>query len=584
MTRPITGGGQAYFIDPMRMPTPAPSVAPILPNRYCVIGPDEITPIGEKTSPDPPGNHPNTRRIVLKPNGHRPTRRARSKSTITSKTARTNPQQYHERRRTSRRHPAAAGHYCRQAAPTKHFGADGHRWRRLLSATERPHHQRLTLRARDTPLDYNRPGDYPNAIKRDATTQGFGLIHLQRLADPLNAWDANNNPYLTVDSAVVDLTAFNGETDSTPGPGATEAGFSKVPLKFGSREHGPKPAKRPVPAPNAVINPNPWQQKFDNSVSTRTIAGPDVTLVDNTHVFGYKLVHTLGYLNEVLGDHWKGTLPAQQAPVMVSGGATPAYPNVTANDYTSYVGDPKTPFPWFTFNNRPYASTMELALVPAVRSSKLLDSTRFSTHDGSNPYNPAAGRTGPFDHLLNPFDSAGTRRRRTCIACWSTCRCRRSLSARKPGSTPRSSPAARTTASTPPSIRCRNFRDPGRINLNTIFDVEGRTWGGIMDTQNPVTGPWNKVAISRQGYAGNVYQLNPSFPTIFAKPFRSYGGNTLVPLGNMRDPNNPTGFGQEIDSTLLRGTAPLDDAIIRGRRGAPPTTTPIATRISATRT
>ena len=35
-----------------------------------------------------------------------------------------------------------------------------------------------------------------------------------------------------------------------------------------------------------------------------------------------------------------------------------------------YVGDPQRPFPWLTWNNRPYASPMELLLVPASQPAR----------------------------------------------------------------------------------------------------------------------------------------------------------------------------------------------------------------------
>ena len=41
--------------------------------------------------------------------------------------------------------------------------------------------------------------------------QDVATIFLQRLADPTSAWDAVNNPYITVDYQSMDLTVFNGE-------------------------------------------------------------------------------------------------------------------------------------------------------------------------------------------------------------------------------------------------------------------------------------------------------------------------------------------------------------------------------------
>ena len=75
----------------------------------------------------------------------------------------------------------------------------------------------------------------------------------------------------------------------------------------------------------------------------------------NDHVFEFEFVHTLGYLNK-----GKDANSAFGDPV-ANGGSSGAY-----------AGDPQQPFPWLTWNNRPFASPMELLLVPSVHSSKLL--------------------------------------------------------------------------------------------------------------------------------------------------------------------------------------------------------------------
>ena len=48
-------------------------------------------------------------------------------------------------------------------------------------------------------------GTYPDAV----------AVFLQRLADPTRPWHVDDNPYLTVDSAPIDLTVFNGDGDAT---------------------------------------------------------------------------------------------------------------------------------------------------------------------------------------------------------------------------------------------------------------------------------------------------------------------------------------------------------------------------------
>ena len=45
----------------------------------------------------------------------------------------------------------------------------------------------------------------------DSTHFGYSIVYLQRLANPLQAWDPNANPYIIVDHMQVDLTTYNSE-------------------------------------------------------------------------------------------------------------------------------------------------------------------------------------------------------------------------------------------------------------------------------------------------------------------------------------------------------------------------------------
>ena len=78
---------------------------------------------------------------------------------------------------------------------------------------------------------YDKPFDTAGELVRTGTTANYRSIHLQRLANPLVPWnppagqfkdsagkDKNQpnlpiNPYLTVDTASVNLTAFNGPSE-----------------------------------------------------------------------------------------------------------------------------------------------------------------------------------------------------------------------------------------------------------------------------------------------------------------------------------------------------------------------------------
>jgi len=147
----------------------------------------------------------------------------------------------------------------------------------------------------------------------------------------------------------------------------------------------------------------------------------------------------------------------------------------------------------------------------------------------------------------------------------------------------------------PPFNRVSTYREPGRVNLNTI--VDSSVWdGGLLhrELQDP-TRPWNPhlfplgsnqpnkynssghtgpyfyntndnedgLLESRRGYVpSNNYNpapigelplenrmllLDPNTPTFFANPFRSADAGNLVPLNNMQR--------HSVDCTQLRRTA-----------------------------
>lgn len=73
----------------------------------------------------------------------------------------------------------------------------------------------------DTPLEIPVDSTW-GLFKKAPNLKHFGtekdnrcLVHLQRLADPNREYNVNNNPYITVDSMVVDLTVMNARTTKT---------------------------------------------------------------------------------------------------------------------------------------------------------------------------------------------------------------------------------------------------------------------------------------------------------------------------------------------------------------------------------
>jgi hypothetical protein len=381
----------------------------------------------------------------------------------------------------------------------------------------------------DVPFDVQRDDLDHATFQNKATTPQFRVLYLQRLANPLLPWNLANNPYRTVDAMAVDLTVFNGigsGTDPIVGTGVTH---------FETRQRGDY---NDIPGQS-----NLWKQEPVNKTSWAVAPPPAVP----GHYFTNGLKHSLGYLNQGFGQ-----------PT-----ATP------------YPGDPASPFPWLTANSRPYVSPLELLLVPTCSSSKLLinagvpgDQGPYNKYFGfvdlvsrsptPMPYNPGsiiqgtlAGSDVPYPHLMNFFQSTASNVTGP-TGSPQFHRILEYLSVPSPfvgtetWASPPLSPAPPPYASVaspylPPFNRLSAYREPGRINLNTIYTSQ--VFSGLM---NGITTPsWNNFVMSRRGDTQTSVLAPPlSLPTEFAYPFRSFGGWLMTP--SSMHPKT------EIDCTMLR--------------------------------
>src|SRR5262249_42900496 len=84
----------------------------------------------------------------------------------------------------------------------------------------------------------------------------------------------------------------------------------------------------------------------------------------------------------------------------------------------------------------------------------------------------------------------------------------------------------------PPFNKLSRFRDPGKVNINTIFDTQ--IWDsvvgqfpGLRTADNFAT----QLFLSRQGQYGGAGLLaaNANYPTWFANPFRTADSADLMP-------------------------------------------------------
>jgi hypothetical protein len=410
-------------------------------------------------------------------------------------------------------------------------------------------------KAIDTPLDDGDP-----ELSRLGTdfTRGRRLF-LQRLANPMIPYDADSNPYLTIDDTRAYITVFNGRlaaaqqelgsrnSEARPGFSSVERGYlSTSPqgeLDLWKTRAVDRPALVERAANRAGIN------RADLNFSMRAI--PQVTL---------------GFLNRPYMD--------------------------AAQPETVKRAQPQQPFPWLAWNNRPFVSGNELMLVPRHRSSQMLKF--FKTAEkaaGWNQYEPtladdprafaAPGFTAkPFSHLENFFstESAGgggatpgvplhLYRLLELIETPSL------FAGTETWLNPTNfsvAPAAMAMmqANDPrigllaPFNRISEFRDPGKININTVSERDAafptRTvWDGIFHGrtnrrgtagQSIHPGPsLEEWVASRRGdnnAGAAATTLNANIPTVFANPLRAPDAGDLVPIPGM--------ICSGVDCTLLR--------------------------------
>jgi hypothetical protein len=377
-----------------------------------------------------------------------------------------------------------------------------------------------------TPLDANRPdGNWGNNLINDGTYANQRLLVLQRLANPRAPWNINTNPYISIDTSSVDVTAFNG-LDSTADPNNTPRTISFSAFERGGSQYFTAPA--PAPATRALWRPQMAHAQTDVQASP--------TETGNPHVFRRELISTLGYLNQGYGQPYTyASMPA-----------------------TTYVGAPQvnslpqtSAFPWLVFNNRPFMSPAELLHVPVTSQYQLLVQFNTITGPPGNVYANNVEQDQVFAHLPNFLRTNATQGTITGTDGPLLARLldyvetpsrfvmtERFYNPQQFSSTPPGT-AGNNVASgyRPPFNYLSRFRDPGRINLNTFSDE--LIWSALVGeytpnntTQHSVLQGWSQVSdisLARQGYGGTPGQINNGYPSIFSNPFRATEAADLMP-------------------------------------------------------
>jgi hypothetical protein len=437
---------------------------------------------------------------------------------------------------------------------------------------------------RDEPYDLTTTALMVDTLGRNAANPELrnedlkSMVYLERLADPTRPYNLQTNPYLTVDRMFVSVRPYTGEPDRTGGSEETvgiTANFVADAFDFDSFRRGmtpPNPANTPALDRRNIWSP--WTQRNELSdINTGSLTAP---LTEST--FGSL---NGGNAAREFGPFFS-TVPA---PMMLPNSAVTAY---------AYGGDPDSttnpvdgPFPWLTWNNRPFTSAMELLLVPCTSQPGLLLEHSIADTAVNNPYqSPPAGTNAPvayqdiFRHLANFFNSSDTRSAVGARPEFHRLFDYVGVPSRFAGTTDLLDPTEFSVGTDhrlhPPFNKLSRYREPGKINLNTIYDA--RVWDALTDGVFGLTTPtvppalpalpqrWTKFWESRRGYAlpASAAEFDPTYPTIFANPFRPSGANPFVPPVPQTLPATGTDRlvqDRDVDVTLLRpergGTDPL---------------------------
>jgi hypothetical protein len=463
----------------------------------------------------------------------------------------------------------------------------------------------------DVPLDMpNNRADLTDPADRavlwsNSTKENFRHVHLQRLANPLLPWNPPYgqvghvatrpvNPYLTIDTMPIDLTVYNSRNPSRSEEGTQDTQLQQntaagQPINFRSRQRaGGKNDNSVTPGIDL------WSQAT-RLTGDAIYPGNGTLPADEAPPVSTKApVHTLGYLNEAFLTAGGGMRIVQTDGYNIDPQSSGLRYNMT--------GMPKgLPFAAFHWPNRPFVSQYELLQVPAYSSAWLLaphwgfETSTTTNHYTSNaqlnlPGLPAItpdklwlGDT-PFRHLMpwfvhttlendvvNPGRKLAPHIYRVLDYVHVPSRftgCDEHLNPVQfqygTQSLPNlggAYPFEVVGGLHPPFNKVSRYREPGKININTIYD-DGTTWQAL--TNNfPMAPTWpptaakafwlNNVGASRMGYTGYPFGTpNPLSPTMMANPFRGAEGNFMVPLPTLRQRNLSGPIREGIESTLLR--------------------------------
>ena len=301
------------------------------------------------------------------------------------------------------------------------------------------------------------------AVIKEGTVPHYRTAFLQRLADPTMPWNATTNPYLTVDAMPIDLNVYNSDsTTKDPWqkrkPDVSKGETSVAENKFGNYD--------PEFKPDQPDQPDQLTTDIETAISTvRSSAGhasPNATSQFSQFEFPDSI--------EPLGQIRKRTSLFAGA-----GQLTPLSGNPFGSPSAPYSKTTPAPF----WPNRPFVSQYELLMVPASEPGKL--TFELGSHTGSTESNFTDG----FPHLLNFFfqSSSEPQLGRAFDYLHVPSKYAGTQVSLDPGS------LSEVPGFAPPFNVISTYREPGRVNLNTIeseLDADGEVneyspvWEAVM--------------------------------------------------------------------------------------------------------
>jgi hypothetical protein len=390
--------------------------------------------------------------------------------------------------------------------------ADGFKFTQDVTAAGTDH-------AFDEPIDRRLDAAHYNKyLKDDGLKPGYRTVHLQRLANPLQSFNARSNPYRTIDSSSIDLFVFNGVNNNVAFPdplnepdGDGDGTADTLDPRFGTFERRSATASTGDPIHNGQhVASGRFRMLFKNDRAGHVETPADsATLMNDRddHFLSQNFEESLGGLNH-------------------------AYANANRFELQG--------FSWLTWNNRPFASELEMANVPFTSSYWLTRLFNVNSDPARDVYEPpieeqaeteARNYTAHFPHLLNFYSdelsdgSAAASLHRAFDYLEVPSRFLGTESYVDPSEFA-SSKHGLSFGLAPPFDTISNYRYPGKVNINTVLDPRvwrGLNWyySGTQEFDDPIS--YTDWEDSRAGVVGA--------PSDFANPFRSPRAANLVPPG-----------------------------------------------------